>query len=300
VSLFAYLPHPDFQKELETELSLLSKDLFFSNPHFFVTEKLFQPAWSQQCWMNCQVLDISSIQNAQLQLKEIGGFWIPYSFQLHRRTQLIAEKIPLFKNKKIIFGEIIPQKKVHCFTLLEKNKLLVSQNIFPQYPGGILEFNEDKQAPSRAYLKLWETFSLYASLPKKNDKVVDLGSCPGGWTYVLAKTGCEVISVDTAPIDKKILEFPNVHYLKKDAFQLNPNDLGKIDWLFSDIICDPAKLLQLIEKWMKSNLVKNFVCTIKFKGKTNFDVIHKLKKIPNSKIIHLSCNKHELTWIKLA
>lgn len=300
MNLFAYLPHPDFSKELEIELDQFGHNFFFSNPLFFVTEKQLTPAWSQQNWLNCQILDISSIQNAQIQLKKIGGFWIPYSFHLHRRTQLIAEKIPLFKNKKLDFGDDLSQKKVHCFTLLEKNKLLISQNIFPQFPDGILQFNEDKLAPSRAYLKLWETFTLHSPLPKKNERVIDLGSCPGGWTYVLAKIGCEVISVDTAPLDKKIMQFPNVRYLKKDAFQLNPSEIGKIDWLFSDIICEPGKLLQLIEKWMKSNLVQNFVCTIKFKGKTDFEVINKLKKIPKSKMTHLSCNKHELTWIKLA
>lgn len=294
---YAYIPHPDFQHELNKELGANQALFIFQNEHFYLCSKDLTPVWAQQTWRECETIEIESIGDAQKKLKDIGGFWIPYSFQLHRRTQLIAEKIPLLKIPKLKFPFSEQKKSAHGFCLIEENKLLISKNIFPQNIGGMGEFEEDKNAPSRAYQKLIETFSIHIAPPKANEKVIDLGSCPGGWTYVLANLGCETISVDTAPLDPSVLKFSNVKYMKKDAFKLLPEDIGPLDWLFSDIICDPKRLLSLVQIWHDSGLVKNFVCTIKFKGETDFQTIREFQKIQNSRIVHLSCNKHELTWI---
>jgi 23S rRNA (cytidine2498-2'-O)-methyltransferase len=110
-----------------------------------------------------------------------------------------------------------------------------------------------------------------------------------------------VISVDKAPLDPKIAKIKNIHFLKKDAFKLKPEEVEKIDWLFSDIICEPSRLLELVQIWRKAG-IKNFVCTIKFKGETDFEIVELFKGIsgkgiPGSKVIHLYHNKHEITWI---
>ena len=56
-----------------------------------------------------------------------------------------------------------------------------------------MEFIEDKHSPSsRAYLKLWETFTRFQEYPKEGDKCLELGAAPGGWTWVLANLGCKV------------------------------------------------------------------------------------------------------------
>lgn len=296
---FAYIPHPDFQHELEKELGPNQAFFILQNQNFYLCSQDLKPVWAQQTWSDCQTIEVDSIGDAQKKLKEIGGFWIPFSYQLHRRTNLIAEKLPLLKIPKLSLALSHPQKTANGFCLIEENKILIAKNVFPQNIGGISDFENDKSAPSRAYQKLIETFSLHIAPPTKNEKVIDLGSCPGGWTYVLAKLGCQTMSVDTAPLDASVLKFANVQFLKKDAFKLVPEDIGHLNWLFSDIICEPKKLLSLVQKWRQSGLVKNFVCTIKFKGETDLVTLREFQKIPNSKIVHLSCNKHELTWILL-
>ena len=73
-------------------------------------------------------------------------------------------------------------------------------------------------------MKLWELFARIGLTPRPGDTCLDLGSSPGGWTYVLAQLGANVVSVDKAPLDPSVARFPNVHFVKSSAFALNPDD----------------------------------------------------------------------------
>jgi 23S rRNA (cytidine2498-2'-O)-methyltransferase len=84
------------------------------------------------------------------------------------------------------------------------------------------------------------------------------------------------------------------------AFALEPASVGPVDWLFSDIVCYPARLLRLVETWQASGLVKNFVCTLKFQGATDHDSAEAFAAIPGARVQHLHHNKHELTFTLLS
>jgi 23S rRNA (cytidine2498-2'-O)-methyltransferase len=113
---------------------------------------------------------------------------------------------------------------------------------------------------------------------------------------VLATLGCEVLAIDRSELDPKIMGMKGVTFRKGNALTLKPKDVGAMDWLFSDVICYPEQLLEMIESWVASGLCHNLVCTIKLKGKTDFEVCQKLAQIPGAHLKHLACNKHELTW----
>lgn len=117
---------------------------------------------------------------------------------------------------------------------------------------------------------------------------------------MLSQLAGHVISVDTVALDENAGKQRNVEFIKKDAFKLAPKDIGNLDWFFSDIICEPERLYAMVTEWRESGLVKNFICTIKFKGKVDFNILTKFQNIPNSQIFHLNANKHELTWVCLA
>jgi 23S rRNA (cytidine2498-2'-O)-methyltransferase len=55
--------------------------------------------------------------------------------------------------------------------------------------------------------------------------------------------------------------------------------------------------LGLVQKWLQAGNVRRFVCTLKFQGATDFEVMRSFAAIPGSKLLHLHHNKHELTWI---
>jgi len=90
---------------------------------------------------------------------------------------------------------------------------------------------------------------------------------------------------------------PGVEQRRMSAFALEPEDAGPVDWLFSDIVCYPARLLRLVERWRESGLVKNFVCTIKFQGATDHESAEAFAALPGAQVLHLHYNKHELTLL---
>jgi 23S rRNA (cytidine2498-2'-O)-methyltransferase len=173
----------------------------------------------------------------------------------------------------------------------------------------VAEFEEDRSGPpSRAYLKLWEALTLAfppgraGALPGPGAKCLDAGASPGGWTWALARLGAAVCAVDRAPLESRIAALPGVSFIKHDAFTLKPEDIGPIDWLFCDAACYPPRLFRWIEKWLASGLCKNYVCTIKMQGavdSADFVTPRLFAAIPDSRVIHLYHNKHELSWIKV-
>jgi 23S rRNA (cytidine2498-2'-O)-methyltransferase len=114
---------------------------------------------------------------------------------------------------------------------------------------------------------------------------------------VLARLGAEVIAVDKAPLDAKVTAMPGVVWRGESAFALEPESVGAIDWLFSDIACYPARLLRLVERWRSSGRVGNFVCTLKFQGATDHDTAAVFAAIPGAQVLHLHHNKNELTFL---
>ena len=296
-----YLAPPDFEVDLKTELALLGIVVLETYGRLVLCEGEAQDVvFAQDTWHDVERLAYTSISNAAELLRSRTHRWSHYSVNNHRRGELILEKVPSVKIKRYNFLDPIPDTPIGVFSLLSETEMLVSKKTECPLPFGEINFNEDKlNPPSRAYLKLWELFTLYKIKPSEGMRVIDVGSCPGGWTWVLQTIGCEVVSVDKAPLDPKVAALPRIEFRQESAFGLRPSHVGKLDWFFSDIICYPDKLLELVTRFRDSGLVDNFACTIKFQAPTDFETMFKLKAIPGSKIVHLSCNKHEVTWINL-
>jgi 23S rRNA (cytidine2498-2'-O)-methyltransferase len=73
-----------------------------------------------------------------------------------------------------------------------------------------------------------------------------------------------------------------------------------VDWLFSDVICYPARLLALVQRWITAGTARNLVCTIKFQGETDHEVAAAFAAIEGAVVFHSAHNKHELTFARLA
>jgi 23S rRNA (cytidine2498-2'-O)-methyltransferase len=242
---------------------------------------------------------ISSINDAASKLRGQGRNWALFSVDFHRRASLIQKSLPRINNKPLSFRESLPQNPMGFWTLWENDLLLSTQHPPSPFALGEVQFIEDKiTPPSRAYLKLWEFFTLYAPEQiNQESHVLDVGSCPGGWSWVLHELGfSKVISVDKAPLEERIGKLKNIEFRKESAFGLNPKSVDSLEWFCSDIICYPERLLQLVKTFLDSGKVKNFVCTIKYQSETDWENTLKFLEIPGSKIVHLHHNKHEVTW----
>ncbi len=216
------------------------------------------------------------------------------SRRAHRR------ELPKVSARPLPFGAPAPAAPLGSWTLIDPGTVLAAPRCTSPFPNGEAAFVEDRAAPpSRAYLKLWELFTVIGVRPGPGELCLDLGASPGGWSWVLHGLGARVISLDKAPLDPRVAALPGLVHRRESAFALDPQSLGKVDWLFSDVVCYPARLLALVEKWLAAGTCRRFVCTLKFQGSTDHETARRFAAIPGSRLLHLHHNKHELTWIKL-
>ena len=260
--------------------------------------------WFAQCVMQKPFfLNFESIGQAAAELKKIQRNWAPCSYQFFRRAELIQQKLPYINLKDRTFPVQIPQSPMGLYCLTGQNQILASAQTSSPLPAGRIAFVEDHvNPPSRAYLKIQESLTLAglffgAEVPKAGQKCFEAGACPGGWTWVLRKLGCNVLAVDRAPLADSLMNDPCVSFMTHDAFTLKPQDLGYFDWVFSDVICYPERLYDWVLMWLESGMCRNMICTIKMQGATDWKLVKKFADIPNSKVVHLCYNKHELTWL---
>lgn len=258
-------------------------------------------AWVENVWHEPRRFHIASIKDGARRLRAIQRNWALYSYQRHRRAALIQGELPKVSAKPLVFPQSPPAAPLGSWTLTAADEILAAPSCASLFPNGAPTFVEDKTGPpNRAYLKLWEALTVIGRTPKPGERCLDLGAAPGGWTWALAELGARVVAVDRAPLAPGLAERPNVESLKASAFGLRPADVGPVDWLFSDVVCYPARLHRMVSDWLESGLARNLVCTVKFQGKTDFDAQRLFARIPDSRLVHLHHNKHELTWIKLA
>lgn len=288
------------ENELERELNY-RKVSFKKHDRLYFLDKNYLPLFAQATWIQCQTIQIDSIGDGIKKLRTLGKNWALFSMGNHRRAQLIQDGLAKIKNDPIPFLAEAPKHSMGGWTLFDANTIICSTQTTSRYPLGKIEFIENKTIPpSRAYLKLWEFFTVHCPPPPAGTHVIDLGSSPGGWSWVLSELKLNVISVDKAPLAAIIAKAPHITFVQESAFGLNPEKYKHATWLFCDIICYPERLLELVHKWMQESNVQNFVCTIKFQGNADFGIIDEFLKIPNSKMVHLYHNKHEVMWWKTA
>ena len=300
VGMTGYLAPAGFESELVSELGYLGAAVDTVREGLVLAWGEVFPVWAQNIWFEPREHRIDSIGHAVKILKGMQRNWALYSVCEHRRASLIQEQLPKVSARPLVFGEPPPSSPLGSWTLLDRDRLLASPRCQSPFPNGIPRFVEDKSGPpNRAYLKLWEFFTRYGQRPGPGDLCYDLGSSPGGWTWVLARLGARVVSVDKAGLHPSVSKLPGVEHRLESAFAQDPAKAGPVDWLFSDVICYPGRLLSMIERWLEHGDCKRFVCTVKLQGETDLDLIGRFMAIPGSGLTHLYNNKHELTWFKL-
>lgn len=260
--------------------------------------KRLDVCFAQDIWLEPQEITFQSISEAVKILRQAGKYWRLHPVHEVRRSRLIEEQLrkcpPLLRDFPIL-NDIPP---IGSFSLLDKNTLIFSTKRLKKWPEGECFFIEDKRnPPNRAYLKLWEALSFLEKTPKPGDSVLDLGASPGGWTYVMQSLGAKVTAVDKAELDPTIAALTGVNYIKQSAFAIDPATLNNsYDWVLSDVACYPDRAYTLIKKWIDSGKAKQLIVTIKLQGKINLDILKPFQIIPNSRLMNLFYNKHEVTF----
>jgi 23S rRNA (cytidine2498-2'-O)-methyltransferase len=294
----AYLAPEGLESQLAEELRRQGATVNAEHGRLLIADKAVPAAWAANIWHDCVELPVASIGSATKALRDIQRNWAMYAPVHHRRAALIQERLPHVSAKPIVFPAAAPIAPLGSWTLLAADRLLAAARCSSPFPNGEMQLVEDKAGPpNRAYLKLWEALVRLRRWPQPGERCLDLGASPGGWTWVLARLGAQVLAIDKAPLDPRIAAMPGVDWRGESAFALAPESVAPVDWLCCDIACYPARLLRLVERWRASGRVKNFICTIKFQGETDHDAAAAFAAIPGAQVLHLHHNKHELTFM---
>lgn len=261
------------------------------------------PYWARTALPHPLLIRFDSMGDAAKALTSLQRSWAPYRYQIFRRGEIIQEKLPYVNLKVRPFPCEIPRAPIGLYTLVDEHTLLAGGETTSDLPAGTIEFAEDhKNPPSRAYLKLQESLTLAhhffgVPYPHEGQRCFDAGACPGGWTWVLRKLGADIFAVDRTEIDPRLLHDRHVTFRAHDAFTLPPAKTGPFDWVVSDVICYPDRLLPWIKSWLEGGHTRNMICTIKLQGEFDWPLIAEFAAIPDSRVVHLNYNKHELTFL---
>ncbi|MBS9432400.1 23S rRNA (cytidine(2498)-2'-O)-methyltransferase RlmM [Photorhabdus hainanensis] len=159
-----------------------------------------------------------------------------------------------------------------------------SNNNSPFYMGiPRLKFPSD--APSRSTLKLEEAFHIFIPYDEWEERLasglyaVDLGACPGGWTYQLVKRSMMVHAVDNGPMSESLMDTGQVKHHKVDGFKFEPSTKN-IYWLVCDMVEKPAKVTQLMADWLVNGWCREAIFNLKLPMKKRYEeVVHNLQKM---------------------
>lgn len=146
------------------------------------------------------------------------------------------------------------------------------------YPMGILRLKFPSDAPSRSTLKLEEAFHEFVPYEEWDERLasgmyaVDLGACPGGWTYQLVQRSMIVYAIDNGPMDQKLMETGQVIHYQEDGFKFRPTK-NNISWLVCDMVEKPAKVTQLMILWLTNGWCREAIFNLKLPMKKRHEEV---------------------------
>jgi 23S rRNA (cytidine2498-2'-O)-methyltransferase len=291
----AYLAAPGFEAPLAEELSRRGVTVQAWHGRLALSDDPPGPAaWALDIWTAPREIPAPSVKAAADALRAMQRNWAACAVDHHRRMALIGDRLPPVKARPLVFPAPAPAGHLGGWTLLAPDRLLASPTKTSPFVNGECSFVEDRIGPpSRAYLKLWEACVRFGAWPAAGERCLDLGAAPGGWTWALAQLGASVIAVDKAGLDPAVTALANIAVRQESAFGLPPEP---VDWLFSDVVAYPDRLLALVQRWIEAGAVRHIVCTIKFQGATDHAAAEAFAAIPGAQVAHLFHNKHELTF----
>ncbi|EFX91705.1 putative ribosomal RNA large subunit methyltransferase M [Actinobacillus ureae ATCC 25976] len=141
---------------------------------------------------------------------------------------------------------------------------------------GIPRLKFPAEAPSRSTLKLEEAILTF--IPEAEEKKrftdemtgVDLGACPGGWTYQLVKRGVFVYAVDHGKMAASLHETGRIEHCPEDGFKFQPPKRKTIDWLVCDMVEQPIRISKLIGKWLINGWCRETIFNLKLPMKKRY------------------------------
>ena len=112
-----------------------------------------------------------------------------------------------------------------------------------RWPGAIQPIEPKYEPVSRAYYKAAEAITWSGLNFQPGDRVVEIGSAPGGACGRLLELGLNVIGIDPAEMDPRIAGHPKFRHLRARAGDLPRKEYRGVKWLLVDSNVRPEKTL---------------------------------------------------------
>jgi 23S rRNA (cytidine2498-2'-O)-methyltransferase len=163
--------------------------------------------------------------------------------------------------------------------LIEPNHWLIGfhrgDRGFQCWPGGVLPIVPPTTMVSRAYLKMAEALA-WSELPiRSGDKIVEIGSAPGGACQRLLDLGLEVTGIDAAEMDPLIVKNPRFEHWRGKSNSIKRKRFSKFRWLAADANVAPQYTLDAVEDLVQypTSRFEGLLMTFKL---SNYDLLDHL------------------------
>ena len=190
-------------------------------------------------------------------------------------AQLVREALADQPLSKQVNQTVSPQTRVLNILIVEPDQWLIGEHQAqrPQscWPGGVIEVAPPTEMISRAYLKLGEAV-LWSQLPMQpGDKIVEIGSSPGGSCQRLLDLGLFVTGIDPAEMHPMLLEHPRFEHWRGKAVGIRRRMFAKFRWLNADASVAPNYTLDAVEDIVnyKTSRIEGMLLTLKL---TSYDL----------------------------
>lgn len=209
-------------------------------------------------------------------LKFCRKFTVPLRQALRGKGLLMAKEQPKKPVLHVCF--VAPG---HCYAGFSYS----SNN--SQFFMGIPRLKFPADAPSRSTLKLEEAFHVFIPREEWETRLasgmwaVDLGACPGGWTYQLVKRSMFVHAIDNGMMADSLMDTGQVTHHMVDGFKFEP-PRKNVTWLVCDMIEKPSRVAQLMGEWLIGGWAKEAIFNLKLPMKGRYDEV--LEDIENLKL----------------
>ncbi|MCR1565967.1 23S rRNA (cytidine(2498)-2'-O)-methyltransferase RlmM [Mixta sp.] len=143
---------------------------------------------------------------------------------------------------------------------------------------GIPRLKFPADAPSRSTLKLEEAFHVFIPADEWDERLasgmyaVDLGACPGGWTYQLVKRSMMVHAVDNGPMAPSLMDTGQVMHHREDGFKYRPTR-SNISWLVCDMVEKPVRVANLMAEWLINGWCREAIFNLKLPMKKRYEEV---------------------------
>ena len=143
---------------------------------------------------------------------------------------------------------------------------------------GIPRLKFPSDAPSRSTLKLEEAFHVFVPADEWEERLgsglyaVDLGACPGGWTYQLVKRSMMVHAVDNGPMAPSLMDTGQVFHHREDGFKYRPTR-SNIYWLVCDMVEKPVRVANLMADWLVNGWCRETIFNLKLPMKKRYEEV---------------------------